>query len=148
MAKRSIDRFRDTELASEIEFLLARARNMGIIHANESLVSLGLKARSYVVLSLAVSGLKPTQRELADFINLDASQIVSIVDDLEAKGLVARQPAPSDRRTNVIVATDLGVERYGQARAVTAQAELESLSALSGDEQQTCLLYTSDAADE
>lgn len=137
MAKRSIDRFRDTELASEIEFLLARARNMGIIHANESLVSLGLKARSYVVLSLAVSGLKPTQRELADFINLDASQIVSIVDDLEKKGLVARQPAPSDRRTNVIVATDLGVERYGQARAVTAQAELESLSALSSDEQQT-----------
>lgn len=137
MAKRSIDRFRDTELASEIEFLLARARNMGIIHANESLVSLGLKARSYVVLSLAVSGLKPTQRELADFINLDASQIVSIVDDLEKKGLVARQPAPSDRRTNVIVATDLGVERYGQARAVTAQAELESLGALSSDEQQT-----------
>ena len=137
MTKRSIDRFRDTELASEIEFLLARARNMGIIHANESLVSLGLKARSYVVLSLAVSGLKPTQRELADFINLDASQIVSIVDDLEKKGLVARQPAPSDRRTNVIVATDLGVERYGQARAVTAQAELESLSALSSDEQQT-----------
>lgn len=137
MAKRSIDRFRDTELASEIEFLLARARNMGIIHANESLVSLGLKARSYVVLSLAVSGLKPTQRELADFINLDASQIVSIVDDLEQKGLVARQPAPSDRRTNVIVATDLGVERYGQARVVTAQAELESLSALSSDEQQT-----------
>jgi len=137
MTKRSIDRFRDTELASEIEFLLARARNMGIIHANESLVSLGLKARSYVVLSLAVSGLKPTQRELADFINLDASQIVAIVDDLEKKGLVARQPAPSDRRTNVIVATDLGVERYGQARAVTAQAELESLSALSSDEQQT-----------
>jgi DNA-binding MarR family transcriptional regulator len=137
MAKRSIDRFRNTELASEIEFLLARARNMGIIHANESLVSLGLKARSYVVLSLAVSGLKPTQRELADFINLDASQIVAIVDDLETKGLVARQPAPSDRRTNVIVATDLGVERYGQARAVTAQAELESLGALSSDEQQT-----------
>ena len=137
MTKRSIDRFRDTELAGEIEFLLARARNMGIIHANESLVSLGLKARSYVVLSLAVSGLKPTQRELADFINLDASQIVSIVDDLEKKGLVARQPAPSDRRTNVIVATDLGVERYGQARTVTAQAELESLSALSSDEQQT-----------
>jgi DNA-binding MarR family transcriptional regulator len=137
MAKRSINRFRDTELASEIEFLLARARNMGIMHANESLVSLGLKARSYVVLSLAVSGLKPTQRELADFINLDASQIVAIVDDLEKKGLVARQPAPSDRRTNVIVATDLGVARYGQARAVTAQAELESLSALSSDEQQT-----------
>ena len=137
MARRSIERFRDTELATEIEFLLARARNMGVIHANEALVSLGLKARSYVVLSLAVSGLKPTQRELADFINLDASQIVAIVDDLESKGLVIRQPAPSDRRTNVIVATDLGTQRYAQARKVTAQAELESLNALSSDEQNT-----------
>lgn len=137
VTKRSIERFQEAELATEIEFLLARARNMGIIHANESLVSLGLKARSYVVLALAVSGLEPTQRELADFINLDASQIVAIVDDLERLGLVERQPAPNDRRTNVIIATDAGRAKYSEARKVTTKAERESLGALSDAEQET-----------
>ncbi len=133
--KSSVERFRETELATEIEFLLARARNLGIIHANEALADLGLRARSYVVLSLAVSGLQPTQRELADFVNLDASQIVAIVDDLERQRLVVRQPAPHDRRTNVIIATDEGHSRYTAARKVTSRAERESLSELSQHEQ-------------
>ena len=135
MAKRSVDRFRDAALASEIEFLLARARAVGIIHANEAFVALGLKARSYSVLSLAASGLNPTQRELADFLSLDASQIVAIVDELEQAGFVVRQPAPNDRRTNVIVATDSGLAKHREAQAAAEKAEGESMNALSASEQ-------------
>ncbi len=136
MAKSDISRFASSELAQETEFLLARARATGTGHANSRLLSLGLKARSYAVLSLAASGLEPTQRELAEFLSLDASQIVALVDQLEKAELVERQPAPSDRRTNVIVATAAGQKVYVRARTVALETEAESLAALSADERE------------
>ena len=136
MAKSEIARFGTSELAQETEFLLARARATGTGLANSRLLGLGLKARSYAVLSLAASGLEPTQRELAEFLSLDASQIVALVDQLEKAELVERQPAPSDRRTNVIVATAAGQKVYVRARAVAHETEAESLAALSADERE------------
>lgn len=137
MSGSSTDRLASTELAEEIEFLLARARAVGTGHANERFVELGLKARSYAVLSLAASGLEPTQRELADFLSLDASQIVSLVDELEKAGLVERQPSPTDRRTNVILVTDKGRATYRRARDIALTTESESLSALTTSERET-----------
>lgn len=135
--KQGIERFADAELTSEIEFLLARARALGSSRANERFSEIGLRARGYAVLSLAASGLNPTQRELASFLCLDASQIVALVDALEQKGLVVRQPAPNDRRTNVIQATQQGQELYAQARVVSAAADQDALSALTASERET-----------
>ncbi len=136
MAKSDAARFGASDLAQETEFLLARARAAGTGHANSRLLTLGLKARSYAVLSLAASGLEPTQRELAEFLSLDASQIVALVDHLEKTQLVERHPAPTDRRTNVIVATAKGMEMYARAREVAQATEAESLAALSDSERE------------
>ena len=134
--KLGVARFANSELAQETEFLLARARATGTGHANSRLLGLGLKARSYAVLSLAASGLEPTQRELAEFLSLDASQIVALVDHLEKENLVERRPAPADRRTNVIVATAPGRQKYARARDVARETEEESLSALTMAERE------------
>jgi DNA-binding MarR family transcriptional regulator len=134
--KLGVARFANSELAQETEFLLARARAAGTGHANSRLLGLGLKARSSAVLSLASSGLEPTQRELAEFLSLDASQIVALVDHLEKENLVERRPAPADRRTNVIVATAPGRQMYARARDVARETEEESLSALTMAERE------------
>lgn len=128
-------RLQATDLASEIEFLLARARAVGTAQANEVLSELELKARSYAVLSLAVSAKKPTQRELAEFLSLDASQIVALVDGLQDRGLVRREPDPNDRRSNVIVSTDEGEKLCARASDMVARAEARSLAALSVEER-------------
>lgn len=128
-------RLQDADLASEIEFLLARARAIGTAHANEVLTELDLKARSYAVLSLAVSAAKPTQRELAEFLSLDASQIVALVDGLQDRGLIRREPDPNDRRSNVIVSTKAGNDLYQRASDKVARAEASSLSVLSIEER-------------
>lgn len=133
--KPGADRFAVADITSEIEFLLARARALGVSKANERFAALGIRARGYAVLSLAASGLNPTQRELADFLSLDASQIVALVDSLEQDGLVQRQPAPSDRRTNVILATEKGQQLYRRAQAEAASAEAEALQALTPAER-------------
>ena len=128
-------RLQSADLANEIEFLMARARAVGTAHANEVLAEVDLKARSYAVLSLAASSHKPTQRELAEFLSLDASQIVALVDGLQDRGLLRREPDPNDRRSNVIVSTSAGDELFGRASDLVARAEAQSLSALSVDER-------------
>ena len=114
---------------------MARARAIGTAHANEELATLDLKARSYAVLSLACSPAGPSQRELAEFLSLDASQIVALVDALEARGLVSRAPDPADRRSNVIVSTAAGDALYTKASVLVARAERNSLQALSAAER-------------
>lgn len=129
----------ESALAYEIEFLAARARSIGTSRANAELAPLGLKVRSYSVLSLACSGVGPSQRELAEFLILDASQIVSIVDSLEEAGLVRRRQGPLDRRSHAIEATALGQEVYERARDKVSIAENASLATLDADDRATLL---------
>ncbi|KQV05127.1 MarR family winged helix-turn-helix transcriptional regulator [Leifsonia sp. Root112D2] len=124
------------ELTTEIEFLTARARAIGSSRANTLLAPLGLKVRSYAVLSLACSGLNPSQRELADFLSLDPSQIVALVDQLEQRRAVTREQDPRDRRSKGITATDEGVRLHDEARNAIRRAEAESLAPLDTGERE------------
>jgi DNA-binding MarR family transcriptional regulator len=132
-----IERLQDTELAAEIEFLTARARSLGSGRANQLLADLDLKVRSYSVLSLACSGENPSQRELADFLSLDPSQIVSLVDQLEKRGAVTREADPRDRRSKVIAATAAGRRLYRAAAAIVRESEAQSMRSLSAAERDT-----------
>ena len=46
--------------------------------------------------------------EMARGIGVDPSYITALVDDLDARGLARREPAPYDRRVKIIVLTDEG----------------------------------------
>lgn len=131
------ERMRHSALAHEIEFLTARARALGSVVANRELSALGLRVRSYSVLSLACEPAPPTQRQLAEFLQLDPAQIVALVDALESDGLVTRSPDPADRRSNIIAATDLGRQTFATAARATQEAEAEALRALSPSERDT-----------
>ncbi|HXD29279.1 MAG TPA: MarR family transcriptional regulator [Arthrobacter sp.] len=139
-------RFLDSELAGEANFLIARARSRGSAQANGLLAPLGLRVRSYSVLSLACSGLHPTQRELAEFLSLDPSQIVALVDALEKGGHVRRVPDPSDRRSKLIDSTPEGQALYARARKLTRTAEDASLAGLTAAEKEQLLTLLNKAA--
>lgn len=136
-ADTGIERLYSTELAHETEFLAARARSVGSRRANEDLAALDLKVRSYSVLSLACSGLNPSQRELAEFLFLDPSQIVALVDQLEKRGAVKRKADPRDRRSNIITPTAAGKRLYAEAAAIVQSAGEKSLGALAPAERDT-----------
>ena len=82
--------------------------------------------------------MRPSQRDLSEFLRLDPSQVVALVDDLESRGLVERQPDPADRRANVVVASDAGRALHQRAAEATRAAERE----LHGDvsEQERAVL--------
>ncbi|MBB2975699.1 DNA-binding MarR family transcriptional regulator [Microbacterium endophyticum] len=118
-----VDGLRSSVLADDLSFLLARANALSLAAGNAALEANGLRVRSYSVLALAVGSIGPTQRELAEFLRLDPSQIVALVDDLQARGLVVREPDPRDRRANVVVATEAGHSTFAAASVAARAAE-------------------------
>lgn len=124
-------RLEHSPLADDLGFLLARASAVSQAAANEALASHELKVRSYSVLALAVTGGRPSQRELAAFLRLDPSQVVALIDDLERRALVTREADPRDRRANVVAATLAGRSLYRRAQADVEAGERRARAGLS-----------------
>ena len=124
-------------LTSDIGFLLSRASGVVARVSNAALIPHGLRVRSYSVLMLAcdrVDGI--TQRELADVLGLDPSQVVLLVDELAAAELVERRPSTSDRRTKLVCATDRGRAVCRSAVPDVAAGHDQRLADLSAGERQ------------
>src|SRR6187431_717813 len=116
------------ELLDDMSFLLARANALSLSAGNAALSAHGLRVRSYSVLALAAGTARPSQRELAELLRLDPSQVVALVDELQGRNLVIRQPDPNDRRANVVTATDEGAALYARATVSVAGAQEDVFS--------------------
>ncbi|GIJ27358.1 ranscriptional regulator [Micromonospora qiuiae] len=127
---------RDSVLGGDLIFLLARANALTLAAANAVLAQHGLKARSYSVLALAADDARPTQRELAEFLRLDPSQVVALVDGLEKRQLIERQTDPTDRRANVLVATDAGRDLFARAQESARAVELGLLATVTPEDHE------------
>jgi DNA-binding MarR family transcriptional regulator len=125
-----------TTVADDLAFLLAQANAVSVARAHSALQSVGLRVRPYAVLAIAASDARPSQRELSEFLRLDPSQIVALIDDLQSRGLVEREPDPNDRRANVVVATPAGRELFARALELARQAEDEMFAALAPSERE------------
>lgn len=122
-------------LLGDTAFLLARANAQSLAAAHAALAGHGLRVRSYTVLALAVAEARLSQRDIAEYLRLDPSQVVALVDELQDRGLVAREPDPNDRRAKVVVATPAGRRLHADAAASAHAAERDILSVLGADEQ-------------
>jgi DNA-binding MarR family transcriptional regulator len=132
-----VDRLRSTRLAHQIQFLTARARSRGTGHANALLkAELGLKVSHFSVLSVAANGTNPTQRELSEFLDLDPSQVVALVDVLEQRGLVERLTDPKDRRSRMIAVTNEGHRVEQRGYELTEASDREVLARLTAAERE------------
>ena len=112
---------------------LARAANRSLAC---SLAQLGLRAQQFAVLHrLAESGPLP-QAELASALRVHASNLVRLLDELEAAGLVDRERDPADRRRQLVVLTANGSKLLRRAERIAAETELELLAPLSSAERE------------
>ncbi len=112
---------------------------MGVMHAMKAHVA-GLAATLDLTPSqlAALSHLDEprSQRELAESLHYDASNITDIVDRLEARGLVVRTVDPNDRRVRRIVRTPEG-EELRRTALDEALATAPTVATLSAAEQRT-----------
>ena len=125
-------------LIDDMSFLLARASALSNAAGNAALAEVSLTVRSYSVLELAAVDGRTSQREIAEFLRLDPSQVVALVDKLQRAKLVDREPDQRDRRANVIVATPLGLETLTRART-RVRAAVDSLHGNLTESERTTL---------
>ena len=76
-------------------------------------------------------------RAIADMLHCDASWVTGIVDGLEERGYVVRQPHASDRRIKVVAITELGEKAKATAIARLHEPPTAMLDALTQNEQRT-----------
>src|SRR5947209_18347631 len=75
------------------------------------------------VLHLIEPGRPLPMSRLADTLSCDASNVTGLIDRLESRGLVRRQPSPGDRRVKVITLTPIGSRlRAPLLRQMTGQS--------------------------
>jgi DNA-binding MarR family transcriptional regulator len=93
----------------------------------------------YVVLAGLESGPAPTQLQLAEAVGRDKTRLIPILDRLEERGLVHRQPDPVDRRNRVVGLTDPGRALLGSCRQAIRAMEAKLLDTLEPFERATFL---------
>jgi DNA-binding MarR family transcriptional regulator len=115
------------------------ARRMRL-RAESELAPLGLRPRHLVALTVLRDRGGSTQQALSSTLMMDGTNVVGLLNELEAEQLIERRRSPQDRRRHVVELTAAGVERLGKAECALAAAENEVLGAL--DDAQRAALYS------
>ncbi|MEM6383353.1 MAG: MarR family transcriptional regulator [Pseudomonadota bacterium] len=74
---------------------------------------------------------------LATAMGRDNSQLTRLIRDLESKGLLTREPSPSDGRATILSLTAEGTEFLKAAKSTLASVVDEVVAPLSQEERQT-----------
>lgn len=106
----------------------------------ESAIPFGLRSRHLVAMTVLRDHGSLTQQALAVALQVDRTNLVGLLNELEVQGLVERRRSPEDRRRHIVALTGHGAERLAEAEAALAEAEDDVLSAL--DRDQRTMLYT------
>jgi DNA-binding MarR family transcriptional regulator len=93
--------------------------------------------RGYQVLTAATRDQPASQSALCQQLGIDRTVMTYLLDDLERADLVVRRPAPTDRRTRHVVATDTGRTRLADLDRRLAHAEAHVLSGLPAADRET-----------
>ncbi|GLY38289.1 hypothetical protein Amsp01_043130 [Amycolatopsis sp. NBRC 101858] len=104
--------------------------------ATGSVAALPGGPRGYLVLMAVVSGPPRSQLAIAQQLTLNKTVMTYLLDDLEAEGLLTRQPDPADRRARQVLITEKGTRALNEARERLGKAEARLLSDLDSAEQQ------------
>lgn len=122
--KRQVEAAHAAGRPQSVGFLLSQLGWATAARFRQTLEPLGLEPRQFATLR-ALSGMEgESQQAVCAAVHIPPSRMVSLVDDLEAKGLVERRANEADRRARAIHLTDAG-------RALLA----ETYSRLAGHEQ-------------
>ncbi|RKN40989.1 MarR family winged helix-turn-helix transcriptional regulator [Micromonospora endolithica] len=118
-----------------LEHLARRMR----LRSESLLTPLGLRPRHLVALTVLRDSGGTTQQALAGTLEMDGTNVVGLLNELEAAGLAERRRSPEDRRRHVVALTAAGAKRLGEAECALASAENEVLGALAPAERE--MLY-------
>jgi DNA-binding MarR family transcriptional regulator len=129
-----------TSAASEAWLLMSRLfqGNRGAFFA--ACADVGLSPPQALALRLLEPGKPTPMSELAGLMHCDNSNITGIVDRLESRALVTRQPATHDRRVKHLLVTEEGAAARERLEALMGQAPAPLLTLSPAEQKQLLAL--------
>jgi DNA-binding MarR family transcriptional regulator len=109
------------------------AREEPVLHAHD------ISMWGYIVLTALVEQPVRTQAALAQAINADKSRIISVLDELQERGLIHRQPDEADRRVHLLSLTPAGDRLRRSVEAGIRHQEEQILALLTGADRDAFL---------
>ena len=95
-----------------------------------------LKPRQFQILGLLHDHGGLAQRELIQTMGVDPSILVTLLNPLEADGLVTRERDPSDRRRHLVTLTPAGKRHLASASRAQKDTEDALFASLAGDQRE------------
>jgi DNA-binding MarR family transcriptional regulator len=96
-----------------------------------------LRPRHVIALSLLHGSGPLSQHALGEALSLDPSNVVGLLNELEERGLIARQRDPADRRRHIVSLSGTGAGELAATGVQLADIENAVLAALSPAERTT-----------
>jgi DNA-binding MarR family transcriptional regulator len=142
------ERINGDRAPSTLAFLLSQVG----IHASrqfaERIETVGLNPPLFRVLNLVDAAEGRSQQAIGEAIEVPASRMVALVDELEQRGLVERRPDPGDRRVRALYLTGKGKKTLARGRALAKQHEEELTRGLGATDRKRLLDLLQKMVDE
>ena len=129
----------DATLREFAGYAMKRAINAVQSDLVRTLQPFGLRMITFTALTLVVDNPDLSQTQLAGALAMERSNLVNIVDDMETRGWITRNPAPGDRRSYALRATAAG-ERLCREAVDAVRAHEERLFAGLGTPEKAKLI--------
>ncbi|WP_461156114.1 MarR family winged helix-turn-helix transcriptional regulator [Saccharopolyspora tripterygii] len=100
----------------------------------------GLRLSQHAVLAAVAEHGPLAQAEVVRRLDIDAKDVVGLINELQDKGLVQRRPDPRDRRKNAVSVTPAGLECLRRCSALADEANQRLLAPLSVTERELLLM--------
>ena len=133
------DRINGDRAPSTLAFLISQVG----IHASrqfaERISAVDLTPPLFRVLNLVDAAEGQSQQAIGAAIEVPASRMVALVDELEQRGLVERRPDPADRRVRALHLTRKGKQSLARGRKIAKQHEEDLTRGLAAADRKRLL---------
>jgi DNA-binding MarR family transcriptional regulator len=130
-------------LADRVLWALGRSSQQAQRLVRQHMTEAGIRTLHYHVLASLADDGEGAQATLADRIGLDRSDLVTLLDELEALEYVVRRTDSADRRRKIVAITPAGEEHLVVMDRLILAAETELLEPLNATERKTLLALLS-----
>lgn len=116
---------------SSLGFMLSQVGFYASQRFSEAIAEIGIHPPLFRVLNVVDAVEGRSQQAIGEAIQVPASRMVAIVDELEERGLIERRPHPGDRRVRALHLTPSGREVLERGRQIAAEHEKRLTEGLS-----------------
>jgi DNA-binding MarR family transcriptional regulator len=142
------ERINGDRAPSTLAFLLSQVGIHASRQFGERIATVGLNPPLFRVLNLVDAAEGRSQQAIGRAIEVPASRMVALVDELEQRGLVERRPDPGDRRVRALYLTAKGRKTLTRGRELAKQHEEELTRGLEAADRKRLLDLLQKMVDE